>query len=88
MKNLATAGLAGVMLVGMLSAASAADVRAQPRATVIVPTAAPVVVRPAPYHHHAVLWCVGGLVISAVAHNPVPAIVGCTVGAVKLVHGH
>jgi hypothetical protein len=75
-----------MMLVGTLSAASAADVRAQPR---VVAAPAPVYVQPAPLHPHAhaVLWCVGGLVVSAVVHNPIPAVVGCTIGAVHLVHG-
>jgi hypothetical protein len=88
LKTLATVTVAGVMLAGMLSAASAADVRAQPRG-VVVAAPAPVVVQRAPLypHAHAVLWCVGGLVVSAVVHNPVPAVVGCTIGAVHLVHG-
>jgi hypothetical protein len=84
LKKLATVSVAGAMVLGMLSAAAAADVRAQPRAVVV----APVVVQPAPPHRHAVLWCVGGVIVTVVVHNPIPAIVGCTVGAVKLVHGY
>ena len=82
MKKLATVGLASIMLVGMLSATMAAD---KPKTAVIVAPPPPPIVQP--FHHHAILWCVGGLIVTAVVHNPVPAIVGCTIGAVKLVHG-
>jgi hypothetical protein len=78
MKNLATIGLAGLTCMAMLSGALAADT-ARPSAP---PAAAPVV------HPllHPVLWCAGGVVVSVVVHNPIPAIVGCSVGAVELVH--
>ena len=78
MKKVATVALAGVVSLGMLSTAMAADV-ARP--------GAPVYVAPHP-NLHPVLWCAGGVILSVVVHNPIPAVVGCTVGAVELVHHH
>ena len=77
MKKVATVALGGVVSLGMLSTAMAADV-ARPAAPVY---------EAHPYLH-PVLWCAGGVILSVVVHNPIPAVVGCTVGAVELVHHH
>ena len=79
MKKLATVSLAGLMIAGTFSVAMAAD------AVKPAPAPAPVV---HPLLHHPILWCAGGVIISVVVHSPVPAIVGCAVGAVELVHYH
>jgi ABC-type glucose/galactose transport system permease subunit len=80
-RNVKIIALAGVMSAGMLSAASAAD-RARP--VIVTRPVAPAVVQAAP-HLHPVLWCVGGVIVSVVIHNPIPAAVGC---AITVVHVH
>ena len=84
MKISATIALASVVSVGLLSTAMAADVV---RPVYIQPAAAAIV---APAHRllHPILWCAGGAIISVVVHNPIPVIVGCSIGAVELVHNH
>ena len=81
-RNLGIIALASILSAGMLSAANAAD-RSRP-VTVTRPVAAPALVQPAP-RLHPVLWCVGGVVVSVVVHNPIPAVVGC---AITVVHVH
>jgi hypothetical protein len=80
LKKAATVALAGALSLGMLSTAMAADV-ARPAA----PLAPVYVAHP---YLHPVLWCAGGVVVSVVVHNPIPGVVGCTIGAVELVHHH
>ena len=80
-RNLGIIALASVLSAGMLSSASAAD---RSRPVVVTRPVAPAVVQPAP-RLHPVLWCVGGVVVSVVIHNPIPAVVGC---AITVVHVH
>lgn len=84
MKAFATVTLAGIVSVGLLSTAMAADV-ARP---VYVQPATAAIVAPAHRLLHPILWCAGGAIISVVVHNPIPVIVGCSIGAVELVHNH
>jgi hypothetical protein len=77
-RNVGIIALASILSVGMLSAANAAD-RSRP-----VTVTRPVAVQPAA-RLHPVLWCVGGVVVSVVVHNPIPAVVGC---AITVVHVH
>ena len=82
-KCLMALGLAGVLSVAAVSSANAAD---RPKAaTVPRPVLAPAVMRPAPLLH-PILWCAGGVVVSVVVHNPIPAAIGCTVTVVKVHH--
>jgi hypothetical protein len=79
MKQLATITLATLGYVGMLSSAMAADVTR------------PVGVVPLVERHpllHPILWCGGGVIVSLAVDNLAPAIVGCTIGGVELVHHH
>jgi hypothetical protein len=78
--------LTAMASIATLSAAAAADVR-QPVVVAPAPLA-PVIVAPRHPLLHPALWCAGGIVISIVVDSAVPAAIGCTIGAAKLVHAH
>ena len=84
MRRTVVSTIAAAAALGLLSTGSfAADVA---RPVVVQPQAAVV----APVHPllHPILWCAGGVIISVVVHNWIPAAVGCTIGGVELVHNH